>query len=238
MPSTHHSLILHHLTLQHSNWLCLQRRSTGGHHNRPAVTPSSDSPLSIAWIFAVVSLLVPLLLPLALQPLLNIAARDPAEMLHCSKSFLCSETSHRPLILLRVKPKASQWNQPCLTWLLITLLKPFHSPSPTYSIPDTQAALLTPPQGLCICYSLCLECSSSQIRIWLAPLFSSTFVQTSASLWGLSLPCFVVQSLSHVWLFATPWTVAPQASLSFTISQSLLKFMSTELVMPSNHLIL
>ena len=36
----------------------------------------------------------------------------------------------------------------------------------------------------------------------------------------------------------TPWTAACQASLSFTVSQSLLKFMSTELVMPSNHLIL
>ena len=47
-----------------------------------------------------------------------------------------------------------------------------------------------------------------------------------------------VQSLSHVQLFATPWTAARQASLSFTISRSLLKFMSIELVMPSNHLIL
>ena len=50
--------------------------------------------------------------------------------------------------------------------------------------------------------------------------------------------CIVVQSLSHVWLFATPWTVARQASLSFTISWSLLKLMSIELVMPCNHLIL
>ena len=47
-----------------------------------------------------------------------------------------------------------------------------------------------------------------------------------------------VQSLSHVWLTATPWTAAHQASLSITISQSLLKLMSIELVMPSNHLIL
>ena len=45
----------------------------------------------------------------------------------------------------------------------------------------------------------------------------------------------VVKSLSHVWLFATPWTAAHQASLSFTISQSLLKLMSIELVMPPNH---
>ena len=48
----------------------------------------------------------------------------------------------------------------------------------------------------------------------------------------------VVQLLSHVRLFATPWTAAHQDSLSFTISQSLLKHMSIELEMPSNHLIL
>ena len=47
-----------------------------------------------------------------------------------------------------------------------------------------------------------------------------------------------VQSLCHVWLFVTPWTAACQASLSFTNSRSLLKLMSIELVMPSNHLIL
>ena len=41
----------------------------------------------------------------------------------------------------------------------------------------------------------------------------------------------VVQSLSHVWLFLTPWTAARQASFSFTVSQSLLKFMSIESVM-------
>ena len=48
----------------------------------------------------------------------------------------------------------------------------------------------------------------------------------------------VVQSLSHVQLFVTPWTTALQASLSFTISQSLLNLMSIESVMSSNHLIL
>ena len=48
----------------------------------------------------------------------------------------------------------------------------------------------------------------------------------------------VVQSLSRVWLFATPWTVASQAFLSITNSQSLLKLISTELEMPSNHPIL
>ena len=48
---------------------------------------------------------------------------------------------------------------------------------------------------------------------------------------AVQLPC-------HVWLFVTPWTVACQASLSLSISRSLPKFMSTELVMPSNHFIL
>ena len=47
-----------------------------------------------------------------------------------------------------------------------------------------------------------------------------------------------VQSLSHVRLFATPWTAARQASLSITISQNLLKFTSIESVIPSNYLIL
>ena len=59
---------------------------------------------------------------------------------------------------------------------------------------------------------------------------------------SLLLPFLVqfssVQLLSRVQLFATPWTAAYQASLSITNSQSLLKFMSIELVMPSNHLIL
>ena len=60
---------------------------------------------------------------------------------------------------------------------------------------------------------------------------------------GVSILCFmpsffIVQLLSHVQLSLIPWTAAPQASLSFTISQSLLKLMSIESVMLSNHLIL
>ena len=56
--------------------------------------------------------------------------------------------------------------------------------------------------------------------------------------WFWSSPTVVVQWLSHVRLFATPCTVVCQASLSFTIYQSLLKLMSIESMMPSNHLIL
>ena len=48
----------------------------------------------------------------------------------------------------------------------------------------------------------------------------------------------LVQSLSHVWLFTTPWTAAHQASLSIINSWSLHKLMSIESVMPSNHLVL
>ena len=55
---------------------------------------------------------------------------------------------------------------------------------------------------------------------------------------GSSVFSSSVQSLPCVRLFATPWTAACQASLSFTISQSLLKLMSIESVMPPNHLIL
>ena len=69
------------------------------------------------------------------------------------------------------------------------------------------------------------------------------------SLWGskesdmteqLSLGLEVSSSieLSHVQLFVTPWTAVHQASLFFTVSWSLLKFLSIELVVPSNHLIL
>ena len=46
-------------------------------------------------------------------------------------------------------------------------------------------------------------------------------------------PTLLFSHFSRVWLFATPWTVAHQASLSFTISWSLLKLMSTESVLPS-----
>ena len=52
------------------------------------------------------------------------------------------------------------------------------------------------------------------------------------------LPVVVVQLLSRVQFFVTTWTAAHQASLAFTISQSLFKLMSIESVMPSNHLIL
>ena len=56
--------------------------------------------------------------------------------------------------------------------------------------------------------------------------------------WSTSVTFSSVQSLSRVWLFATPWTAARQAFLSITNSWSLRRLMSIELVIPSNHLIL
>ena len=56
--------------------------------------------------------------------------------------------------------------------------------------------------------------------------------------WNFTLQFSSVQLLSHVQLFATPWTAARQGSLSITNSWSLLKLTSIELVMPPNHLIL
>ena len=65
-------------------------------------------------------------------------------------------------------------------------------------------------------------------KIWESPTWCRCYLYYLSS----------VQSLSHVWLFVTPRTAARQASLSITNSWSLLKLMSIESVMPSNHLIL
>ena len=67
-------------------------------------------------------------------------------------------------------------------------------------------------------------------------LFTFTNIYLTLSI--SSYYCFVVQSLSRVQLFSTPWTAAHQASLSFTISRSLLKLRSIESVTPSDHLVL
>ena len=58
------------------------------------------------------------------------------------------------------------------------------------------------------------------------------------SYWKFYTCSLVVQLVSSVWLFVTPWTAAHQASLSITNSWSLLKLMCIESVMPSNHFIL
>ena len=69
-------------------------------------------------------------------------------------------------------------------------------------------------------------------------LVSSHSLHTHSAKTSFYPCCCCVQLLGHVPLFGTPWTAAHQASLSFTISQSLLKLMSTESVMPSHHLVL
>ena len=84
--------------------------------------------------------------------------------------------------------------------------------------------------SLYICLWLLLNCNS-RAQYWQQRsnvVLSSMHIVVSVS----------VQSFSHVWLFVTPWTTARQASLSITNSRSLLKLMSIESVMPSNHLIL
>ena len=84
------------------------------------------------------------------------------------------------------------------------------------------------------------KCSLSTIaRIWRKSRYSSKD-EWLKKLWYIcTMKYFVmVQSLSCVWLFATPWDATLQASLPFTISQSLLKTMSTESVMLLYHLIL
>ena len=67
-------------------------------------------------------------------------------------------------------------------------------------------------------------------------IFGPIAVSRFSSIIIIGLP--VVQSLSHVRLFVTPWIAACQVSLSFTISWGLLKLLSLELMKPSNHLIL
>ena len=66
----------------------------------------------------------------------------------------------------------------------------------------------------------------------------STYNRLDKCWYGYTVGIVIVQSPIHVQLFATPWTVACQASLSLTISRSFPKFMSVASVMPSSHLIL
>ena len=83
--------------------------------------------------------------------------------------------------------------------------------------------------------------STKAICIWPWPLSLSKKTgeeEIKLSLFAGDMIPYIVQSPSHGWLFATPWSAAHQASLSFTTSWSFPKFMSIESVMPSSHLIL
>ena len=162
----------------------------------------------------------------------------------------------------------SCWPFPVLThlsayWvltLLLCILSTLVSPVPnTSSLPDLElrlypfSAVLSessgtlPAQGLLLSELVpttsaqcCLPTSSCKVEFWVIwPLMHADWLSCELCL----CPCLwfswhFVQSLSRVRLFATPWTAACQASLSSTISQSLLKLMSTESVIPSNHLVL
>ena len=85
-----------------------------------------------------------------------------------------------------------------------------------------------------------VRCHFAIIRMTIIKIKKQKIANVGEDLDTLQPLCiaFVFQLLSHVRFFATSWTAAPQASLPFTISQSLLKLMSIESVMLSNHLIL
>ena len=78
-------------------------------------------------------------------------------------------------------------------------------------------------------FHICIKCSSSKLK------HSRNMPVKRVPLLGIISS---VQSLSRVWLFATPWIAARQASLSINNSRSLLKLMSIESVIPCSHLIL
>ena len=87
---------------------------------------------------------------------------------------------------------------------------------------------------ICKAYSICYLVLHSQ---------SVLTLDTRTARWNLQCFAFIevlflVQLLSHVQLFVTPWTAAHQASLSIANSRSSFKLMSIESIMPSNHLIL
>ena len=83
---------------------------------------------------------------------------------------------------------------------------------------------------------------STNLLYFFQPVFSWSDVKSKCYKMTIDIFYFYqfssVQSLSHVWLFAIPWIAAHQASLSTTNTRSLLRLMSIELVMKSNHLIL
>ena len=90
------------------------------------------------------------------------------------------------------------------------------------------------------CWYLCGDTApASGCKGWRGGRPLAARVPACVSVWGWEpWHPVVVQSLNRVQLFVTSWTAAHQASLSSTISWSLLKFIRIELVMPSNHLIL
>ena len=128
------------------------------------------------------------------------------------------------------KGRANHLRQPCSLSLGPTpTLIPYKEPA-LPSLSSRGAA-----RGACSLFSLPPAAVGGLVR---PRLTSSSGLSSMSAGWGRPKTLSSVQSLSCVQLFATPWPAACQASLSITNSQSLLKLMSIESVMPSNHLIL
>ena len=110
--------------------------------------------------------------------------------------------------------------------------------------PIDNVTLCSYPEFFAIKHPILIICRSLQISLCIYSLSSYSWVKFSLNMWfsfiyPWSFHFFAtVQSLSRVRLFAAPWITAHQASLSITNSQSLLKLMSIESVMPTSHLIL
>ena len=121
-------------------------------------------------------------------------------------------------------PALQQEAPPCAPFLPCLLLDPRGTFPQSNSLPISLEAVATAP-GLSM---------DGQLQLNGLSLLTSYHLSENS----LQHILVMVQSPSHVQLFATPWTAACQAFLSLTISQSLPKFMSTESVMPSDHLIL
>ena len=130
------------------------------------------------------------------------------------------------------------------TYIIVTLIAPFFDRCHIYVISVYLPLYLStylPTYLPVFIYLFYLSTHLSYLSTHLIYLSLSVYL-SYLSIYIVYLPIYllivVVQSLNRVWLFVTPWTATHQASLSFTISQSLFKLISFESVMPSNHLIL
>ena len=115
-------------------------------------------------------------------------------------------------------------------WILDPLPWPYHHPLLWHWILPLNCR---PQNGILMQIDLLLR-AIGLLTTWTRALWTGL----ASIIEGTSVQFTSVQSLSRVWLFVTPWTVAHQASLSITNSRNLPKLMSTESVMPTNHLIL
>ena len=105
--------------------------------------------------------------------------------------------------------------------------------------PPALLAILSFSLAVCLCSNCyCLGFPQTSALSSLLHLLYTCFCGNHSHFSSFNFNLSSVQSLSHVWVFATPWTSTHQDSLSITNSPSLLRLMSIESVMPSNHLIL